>query len=119
MRRRFTYLCDTRPGTQTCRVRRITALALLFPPALLAQERLVRHFGPEQGLLAPTVVALTQDHAGFLWVATAGGVFRYDGVEMRHWAPDVLAHANALAAAPDGRVAAVDDYGHVFLLDLA
>lgn len=79
----------------------------------------MRHFGPEQGLLAPTVVALTQDHAGFLWVATAGGVFRYDGVEMRHWAPDVIVHANALAAAPDGRVAAVDDYGHVFLLDVA
>ncbi|HXI34299.1 MAG TPA: ATP-binding protein [Gemmatimonadales bacterium] len=97
----------------------LTLGVLFVTPALQAQERLVRHFGPEQGLLAPTVVALTQDHAGFLWVATAGGVFRYDGVEMRHWAADVITHANALAAAPDGRVAAVDDYGRVFLLDAA
>ncbi|HEY6852942.1 MAG TPA: hypothetical protein VI139_01745, partial [Gemmatimonadales bacterium] len=101
---------------------RLAALALSVlsvTPALRAQERLVRHFGPEQGLLAPTVVALAQDQAGFLWVATAGGVFRYDGVEMRHWAPDVIVHANALAAAADDRVAAVDDYGRVFLLDAA
>ena len=84
---------------------------------LQGQERLVRHFGPEQGLLAPTVVALTQDRTGFLWVAAAGGVFRYDGVEMRRWAPEVLTHATSLASAADGRVVAVDDYGRVFLLD--
>jgi signal transduction histidine kinase len=92
---------------------------LLLAPALHAQERLVRHFGPEQGLLAPTAVALAQDRTGFLWVATAGGVFRYDGVEMRRWAPQVLVHANFLATAADGRVAAADDYGHLFLLDAA
>ena len=77
----------------------------------------MRHFGPEQGLLAPTVVALAQDRAGFLWVATAGGVFRFDGVEMRHWAAEAVTHAVALATAPDGRVVAVDDYGKVFQLD--
>ena len=77
----------------------------------------MRHFGPEQGLLAPTVVALAQDSTGFLWVAAAGGVFRYDGIEMRRWAPEVLTHANSLAAAVDGRVVAVDDYGRAFLLD--
>lgn len=77
----------------------------------------MRHFGPEQGLLAPTVVALAQDRTGFLWVATAGGVFRYDGVEMRRWAPLALIHANFLATAADGRVVAADDYGRLFLLD--
>ena len=101
------------------RLSALTLSVLCVTPRLDAQERLVRHFGPEQGLLAPTVAALTQDRTGFLWVATAGGVFRYDGVEMRPWAPEVLPHADALAAAPDGRVVAVDDWGHVFLLDVA
>lgn len=97
----------------------LTLSVILVTPALQAQERLVRRFGPEQGLLAPTVVALAQDRAGFLWVATAGGVFRYDGVEMRRWAPQVLIHANFLATAADGRVLAADDYGHLFRLDAA
>ncbi len=36
-------------------------------------------FGAEAGLTNPTVLAMTQDRRGYLWVATEGGVFRYDG----------------------------------------
>src|SRR5262249_25773514 len=78
-RPRFTYLCD--------RMKRIACIVLLITPALHAQERLVRHFGPEQGLPAPAVVALAPDRVGFLWIGTASGVYRYDGLGMRRGGP--------------------------------
>src|SRR5262245_8304683 len=97
-------------------MKRLACIVLLITPALHAQERLVRHFGPEQGLPAPAVVALAQDRVGFLWIGTASGVYRYDGLEMRRWAP-ALNHVQALAASSDGRVVAIDDWGHLVSLD--
>ncbi len=36
-------------------------------------------YGPRDGLLNHTINALLQDRSGWLWVGTAGGLFRYDG----------------------------------------
>ena len=46
---------------------------------LQAQQLFLKQFGAADGLNQPTIYALTQDSAGYLWLATAGGVLRYDG----------------------------------------
>jgi diguanylate cyclase (GGDEF)-like protein len=38
-----------------------------------------RSFGPDQGLGTATVCALLPDRAGFMWVGTENGLYRYDG----------------------------------------
>lgn len=53
------------------------------------------------------VWALAQDSTGFLWVGGVGGLFRYDGREFRHWAPDsIRTWVGSVAVAPDGNVVA-------------
>jgi signal transduction histidine kinase/ligand-binding sensor domain-containing protein/CheY-like chemotaxis protein len=47
---------------------------------LNAQQYSFRLFGHEDGLLNLTVTSLFQDHHGFVWIGTANGAFRYDGV---------------------------------------
>ena len=42
-----------------------------------------RTYGPETGLTNPSITALLQDRRGYLWAATEGGVFRYDGDRFR------------------------------------
>jgi ligand-binding sensor domain-containing protein len=59
------------------------------PLSLSAQDRLVRRFCGESGLIPP-VVALAQDSVGFIWAGTRAGLFRYDGMRFQRWAPDVL-----------------------------
>ena len=45
-----------------------------------------RMFGQDDGLLNLTVKAVLQDQEGFLWVGSANGVFRYDGVAFTRFA---------------------------------
>ncbi len=42
-----------------------------------------RHLTPEQGLPNQQVFAVTQDALGFVWIGTADGLVRYDGVDVR------------------------------------
>jgi ligand-binding sensor domain-containing protein len=48
-----------------------------------AQHSSFQFYGPELGLTNQNVIALHQDHVGFLWVGTEGGLFRYDGDRFR------------------------------------
>ncbi|HZQ55860.1 MAG TPA: ATP-binding protein [Bryobacteraceae bacterium] len=59
----------------------IQAAALLFLTATSqhASQLTFRHYQREQGLTNLVVTAMTQDRAGFLWVGTENGIFRYDG----------------------------------------
>lgn len=41
------------------------------------------HFGSREGLGAEAITALHQDRAGFIWVGTREGLFRYDGYAFR------------------------------------
>ena len=65
-------------------VRRVVLLLLLA--ALPAAARVLpsgirpfRTYGTEAGLGNLAAMRLAQDAAGFLWVATQDGVYRYDG----------------------------------------
>ncbi len=47
-----------------------------------------RIIGPAQGLPSTDIKALARDRAGYLWIATADGLARYDGIGMRVWRHD-------------------------------
>jgi len=53
-------------------------LTLLAVPAS-AQRYNFKFYGEEEGLDNLVVQVVHQDHAGFLWVGTQNGLFRYDG----------------------------------------
>lgn len=55
------------------------ALLILTATAQNASPLTFRHYQREQGLTNLVVTAMTQDRAGFLWVGTENGIFRYDG----------------------------------------
>lgn len=95
----------------------LAILALLVAgTSLTAQDRLVRRFTAESGL-PPPILALAQDSTGFLWVGTLTGLFRYDGIEFRRWAPDAIPNAVAtLTVSPAGRAVAVDSEGRILEL---
>ena len=56
-------------------------------------------FGLAEGLPETSVLSIHQDSLGFLWVATQGGLARYDGAEMAVFAPDT----DDPGALPDAR----------------
>lgn len=65
--------------------------------------------------MVPPVWALAQDRAGFLWIGTQGGLYRYDGIEFRRWSADRIAGSvTQLASTPDGRIVAQMENGAVF-----
>ena len=53
-------------------------LVLLLSPAQ-AQRQSFKYYGQEQGLSNLATECLLQDRAGYLWVGTQNGLFRYDG----------------------------------------
>ena len=60
------------PGSTADSAARDGSLAITF-----------RHLTPEQGLPNQQVFAVTQDALGFVWIGTADGLVRYDGVDVR------------------------------------
>ncbi len=96
----------------------VPLLGMWLAADLSAQTRYARHLGVEQGLVPPYIVSLAQDPHGLLWIGTAGGLYRYDGVEMRRWAPETLrSWVSALVVSPDSVLVALDeDQGAVFTI---
>jgi signal transduction histidine kinase/ligand-binding sensor domain-containing protein/CheY-like chemotaxis protein len=57
-----------------------SAIVEMSPP--LATPRF-RRYGVADGLPNGAIYAVAQDHAGMMWFATAGGLVRYDGVNLK------------------------------------
>lgn len=64
----------------------LTWFTLLPPATAVAAERwdalaetVFQNYGREQGLPHPVPISLAQDHDGFLWIGTQGGLARWDG----------------------------------------
>ena len=53
-----------------------------------AETPRLRRLGTAEGLPSRMVTALAQDHQGYIWAATDGGLARYDGVSVRSWRHD-------------------------------
>ncbi len=67
-------------------------LLAIFHPSAAAEteadrtphaEYLIRNWSTVDGLPDTTVRAITQDRHGYLWVGTAGGIARFDGIRFR------------------------------------
>jgi signal transduction histidine kinase/CheY-like chemotaxis protein/streptogramin lyase len=61
----------------------MASLAADTPP--LASAPFFRTFGVADGLPSSTVWKLAQDDDGYIWIGTADGLARYDGVAFRIW----------------------------------
>jgi ligand-binding sensor domain-containing protein len=63
------------------KLRSLTGLlvVLLWTSQIVGQQYSFINFNNEEGLPQSQVRAITQDSLGFLWIATLGGVSRYDG----------------------------------------
>jgi len=53
----------------------------------LGQQFSFTRYGQDEGLRNLDVFDLVQDNAGFLWVATENGLFRYNGADFQHFGP--------------------------------
>jgi len=61
----------------------VALLLLAGARPISAQRYSFQSYRPEQGLANASIGALFQDQAGFLWVGTQNGLFRYDGDRFR------------------------------------
>lgn len=78
-------------------------------PEAVSQQRFFHHFSVSDGLPNYSVISLTQDSSGFMWMGTTAGLCRYDGRRFkvyRHNRYDTTSisseHINALYTASDG-----------------
>ncbi|MGC4233985.1 MAG: two-component regulator propeller domain-containing protein [Niabella sp.] len=58
-------------------------LLLQCPDNLWAQPLSFRKFSVEQGLPTYSVISITQDKRGFMWLGTTDGLCRYDGARVK------------------------------------
>ncbi len=82
--------------------------------ALCAQEYSFRSLGTAEGLNNLAILRIYQDRAGFLWVSTEDGIFRYDGDRFEAFAADQGLPSNfgmAFGEAPDGSLLTGGDVG--------
>lgn len=69
----------------------------------------------KDGLPSSRIAAITQDHAGYLWLGTDAGLFRFDGVRFLSWEalgraplPNNMIRALLLAAIPPQLATTID-----------
>ena len=81
----------------------ISGLLLMFVATDLSSQPVFKktHYAKEQGLSHNTVLGMTMDERGFLWIATMDGLNRFDGLEMKTYRPD-----------PDDSTAITDGFIH-------
>src|SRR5512133_1403349 len=90
----------------------VLACFALFSVRAFASSWAETRYGTRDGLPSPYVKAAAEDQAGFVWLATDGGLVRFDGSSFMAFldAPSGR-FLKAVAALPDGRVLAAGDSG--------
>ncbi len=61
---------------------------LAFLAVVQAQQFVFRNYGQTEGLKNLSINAMTMDQAGFLWVATENGVYRFLGSSFQRFGPE-------------------------------
>ena len=99
-------------------------LFIFFPILLCGQSAQYREeiFTRENGLPSDVIYNIKQDHTGFLWLATAEGLSRFDGKQFKtfYLPPEFKALANVISdleVLPDNRMALATHNG-LFIFDL-
>lgn len=80
---------------------------LLVPFWASAQEYNFRNYGPEDGLVHAEVNQVIQDSQGYIWVATASGVSRFDGHTFENYTSENGLTAGSvveIAEHPEGQI---------------
>ncbi|HEX6832772.1 MAG TPA: EAL domain-containing protein [Rudaea sp.] len=99
------------------RVARACLLALLLIGTVLAHADERHYFfnagNSEQGLAQHTVNDFLQDHEGFVWIATQGGLHKYDGYRFTVFRHD----SDDATSLPDSFITALaeDDHGQLWV----
>lgn len=62
-------------------IRYFISIFLLWPGLITSQNFNFNQLTVENGLSQNSVVSITQDHLGMMWMATQDGLNRYDGIE--------------------------------------
>ncbi len=115
-----------RPRAFVTRLLALLGILLACCGSALAYERsfYFRTLDSQNGLAQNSVAVIFQDRQGYMWLATQGGLHRYDGYTLRRFAhdpdradslPDNL--VTALADAPDGRLWVGSSRGGLSLFD--
>ena len=91
----------------------LAALACALDAAAARRTYYFDSLGSEQGLAQNTVGTLYQDHSGYVWIATQGGLHRYDGYGFRLYEHD----PDRAGSLPDSFVTAIaeDDAGQLWV----
>lgn len=92
----------------------IFPLLLLASRVLCAQQYSFRSLGTGEGLNNLAVLDIYEDRAGFIWVSTEDGIFRYDGDRFEAFAADQGIPSNsgmAFGEGPDGALLTGGDIG--------
>jgi signal transduction histidine kinase/ligand-binding sensor domain-containing protein len=117
---RFVYPRALRQASYIVSGRYASASIVLFVAITLAtpataRERLIRFINEWHGLEVTMVSALAQDSVGLLWIGTPGGLQRYDGRELRHWARDTITtHVTVIRPTADGALYVIDRLGTLY-----
>jgi PAS domain S-box-containing protein len=90
----------------------VCAVLLAVPAAAFGQHYPSTVYTEQDGLPSSTVYDVLQDETGFLWIATRGGIARYDGAEWKTWSQGADlrdASFGDIALGSSGRLWAVSD----------
>lgn len=63
----------------------LAALMLLLTPAVFSQKYYFQNYNVEQGLVQSQAQGISQDEFGYIWIATLGGISRFDGFSFRNY----------------------------------
>lgn len=74
------------------------AIFLLCPILLHSQKLFVKNYTTTEGLAQNQVFAIEQDHLGFIWFGTAGGLSRYNGRTFKNYTKENGLASNVLRA---------------------
>ena len=97
---------------------RLTALLLLVSGSSYAQQFYLWEYTSEDGLESELVKSVAHDDRGFVWVATDGGLYYYDGIDFAKATADSLIYIKDIYLDSEGRLLMSSDYGlHQILRD--
>ena len=68
---------------------------------------LFEHITMEEGLSQSTILAIIQDHEGFLWLGTQEGLNRYDGYDFKVYSRSTISAVDSLSISDKGEVYSV------------